>query len=388
MYDNTDIKKWITGLSLLLVIGFWGCEDRIDPGGEGPGQAGDVSDFLAFENSTKITGALPVAPEGALRINVPDTIYLVKDNPYRARISVLHDAAFPITGFNVQVSGADEEAYYDVTASGGESKDTVDVFYIGVETPEEELLYPYTIEIIIQPHGPDGTPFDQFTRRVTIEDPGDVCDIYTPVDAWKWMHTLGYNYQGDLFQVTAPWFSATFSEGAGGYDYGKCCIEDPDFGLIEVYPGDTTMFGMCNWQNPTYKKVFINGAYYLRAYDYLFVFQSGNFIHYSASLTSNFVPQKSRICDLFAYYDREYTAFTKTGTHDYESGDNTIKITTEVAVPKFGPTPPSGSFVNTCHLLIFNVGAEETYQIVYQRYPSVTEEELPDPMDHLAQWFE
>jgi hypothetical protein len=78
------------------------------------------------------------------------------------------------------------------------------------------------------------------------------------------------------------------------------------------------------------------------------MFNSGAFIHYSQSTTVNFNPGES-ICAGTTVYDRQTTAYTKTGTHDYTPGATELNFTTEVAEPPFGPNPPRGDIVFTCH---------------------------------------
>jgi hypothetical protein len=346
----------------------------------------EARDYLQFNDATKHTGDYPIAGDGTLKINIRDTLYVIDDHPYKGRVSVLHEASVEISGFYVWVTGTTEQAYYDVPAVSAEGKDTVDVVYIGFD-PEEEIELPYSVKIKIQPHGPDGIALDEFERMISVEEAEQSsCSITTGHNRWQWLYTEIYNYQGDLSQLTAPWFHATLL-GESGYYYAKCCIEDPDFGTIEAYPGDPTREGICQFGNPLYKRIYIDGTYYLKAYDELFLFQNGEFRHYSASLTSNFIPQKSRICDLFAYYELDYTAYEKIGQHDYSPGDTEIRLTTETAVPPFGPIPPFGHFINTCHLLIFTAGSEETYKIVYQKQPDGVEPEMFDPMEYLDMWF-
>jgi hypothetical protein len=357
-----------------------GAPDSIKPTDSEP------RDYLQFDNATKHTGDYPTAADGTLKINIRDTMYVIDNHPYRARISVLHEASVDISGFYVWVTGTTEQSYYDVPAVAAEGKDTVDVVYIGFD-PKEEVVLPYSVKIIIQPHAADGTALDEFERTISVEEADQsACTITAGRNRWQWLYTEMYNYQGELYQVTAPWFQATLL-GESGYYYAKCCIEDPDFGTIEAYPGEPTREGICQFGNPLYKRVFIDGTYYLKAYDELFLFEEGEFWHYSASLTSNFIPQKSRICDLFAYYELDYTAFEKIGHHDYEPGDSQVKLTTDTAFPPFGPIPPSGDFINSCHLLIFTTGSEETYKIVYQKQPDGTEPATYDPVDYLDVWF-
>jgi hypothetical protein len=362
-----------------------------NPGSAGPIDPNEASDYLVLSDAVKIPGNLPPALGNQLKINFKDTLYVIKDHPYKARISVMHDTTTNVTGFYIAAHGASH--YFDVPAVAEESKDSIDVIYLGLSPEEEKVTFPYTLEITIQPHDQNGTSLGTFQKFITIEDPDDPdkCEIYNTFDAWKWMYTEMYLYSGEFFKLTAPMFSATYhSTGtSGGYQYGLCCINDPDFGLITAYPGDPTREGICNDKNPLYKGVFIDGAYSLNSYDYLFIFSSGNFIHYSGTLTSNFVPQKSRICDLFAYYELLLTEYVKTGIHDYVPGSNKIRFTTQISNPSFGPAPPFGEFVSTCHLLVFTINIEEKFKIVYQRYPDLNKDNnIPDPMDHLHQWFE
>jgi hypothetical protein len=254
------------------------------------------------------------------------------------------------------------------------------VFYLGFDPPDEVEL-PYTVEVIIQPHDADGKPLDHFVRKITVEELSQ-CSIATGFDYWQWMYTQIYLYN-DLFQVTAPFFSATFDSNAGGYYYGKCCIPREGLGIVEVYPGDSTEFGICGFGNPYYKRVLVTSPYSLRGNEQLYLFPHGEYRQYVTSLSMNFNPAKSNICALFAYYDNVLKSYEKIGTHNYSEGVSQLQLTTQSATPSNGPSPPFGNFINSCHVLIFTLNTEGSVKVIFQRQAGTGFE----PESLLDVWF-
>jgi hypothetical protein len=128
----------------------------------------EFHDYLSLTDASKVTGALPSAPEGNLKINFSDTIYLIQGHPYKARLGFKHEANSPVTEFNIWVDGFKDEHYYKASPSP-ESNDSTTIVYIGMDAPET-ISFPYVTELIIQPVGPAG-PLDEFRRIVTVEEP-------------------------------------------------------------------------------------------------------------------------------------------------------------------------------------------------------------------------
>lgn len=362
---------------------------NVDPGGDidpnadeeptGSLEADDLAELFMMTDALRITGDLPTAGDGGLQINVEDTMYVVKDFELGTRVALRHDSLWDVTGVYVGVSG--DSFYYDVPVVEGESQDSVSVIYIVVGDPESEADYPLDIPIELYPHGPDGGPIDGFKRVITVEDPDDpdTCSLLHDDYVWEWMYTTTFNYQGDIFQITAPWFSATYrEEGSGGYYYSACCVS----GVHVPYGEPTGVDGPCDERNPHFRKIWVNTGIYLKGYDYLFLFTGGRFIHYASSFISNSIPERST-CRCAAFYSLDVTESTHTGTHDYVPGADDLYLTTTASDPGFGPSAPFGKIIHTCHMLIFTVGAEEKSYIVYRRTDGSDDDPRPDPMDYL-----
>ncbi len=156
----------------------------------------ELAGFRALPGADKITGSLPQAPDFQLKINVKDTIVVMK-GLYGVRIVVRHNGVQDISGFYVAVENS--SFYYDVPVEDSQAADSTDVFYIDI-TDDESIEYPFTISVIIQPHNPAGEPLDQFEREVEAIDPGSGtgCPITVPYlgntadlsyGAWIWIHT-------------------------------------------------------------------------------------------------------------------------------------------------------------------------------------------------------
>src|SRR5690554_662457 len=378
-------------LSMLLIFVLGSCQEEIMPSDETRDPtSNEIGDYLVFNTFTKINGELPAAPVGDLKINQSDTLYVMKDQSYQARIGVKHEPSQNVAGFNIHIKGLPTAYYYQLPEVMEEGSDSVAVVYMGFDPPADKVEFPYTVEIVIQPHDPSGSPLDEFTRFITVEDPEDPnkCNLMDDDSVWEWLYTEMHAYQGDgVIQINAPWFRAYFDQDTttnpNGYYYMGCCIDDPAFGMIEAYYNDPVRDGLCNEASQYLRKLWINTSIYLRAYEYLFMFKSGKFIHYSGDFIVNYNPQKSSLCHNRAYYDRVYTDWTDTGTHDYTQGEDEINLTTEVSIPAFGPSPPSGKIIYTCHLLIFTSEIENKIIQVYQRFGSSP---IPDPMDYLHRW--
>lgn len=372
----------------LLVPGMWAgfmlffaCEDPVNPENGDTGGPPDTvhtnvpGDYLILTDPVEIKADYPDAPDGNLTINVRDTLFLIEGHSYRGRVSVLHDPLMDINGFYVWVSGMTTAYYYDVPEVPEEGSDSTAVIYIGMDPPDE-LEFPYSVTVIIQPHDADGVPVDEFSVPVTSERPL-ACDIFTEGDAWKWMFTEMYDYQGNLFQVTAPSATAIYHDNTGGYEFSGCCVSD----VYVPYNESTGVDGICDERNPHFKDFHVNTTYTYTVYDFLFIFSSGNFIHYNGSVQTNFNPEKS-VCAGRAVYDAVATDYTKTGTHDYVSGDADITMTTTAAIPPFGPNPPRGAIVNTCHLMAITWGLEERYNFYYERFPESNSGVAPEAPDY------
>jgi hypothetical protein len=370
------MQKKIAGIILILFSGglLWlaACEQDIDPvdtdpknnpaGQDDPGNPAlidpdEALEYLVLDSAIKIEGNLPPAPDQQLKINFKDTIYLVKDFPYGARVVVKHDGLFNIGGFFV--STTDGSFYYDLPVEGEEAQDSSDVIYLNIELPDDfQPDFPYTIPVTIQPHDQDGIPLDEFNKWLTVEDPegSDGCPVtIVRAPAWEWEFTVGINYAGEVFQTDAPGLKQI-----SRYESGGCCNNDGTSTTVANDPYCT--------QNSIYFRSINVEHYYKNAFELLYLFEDGTFKQWNASGQTNYRPSKSDFCNNQAAYDMVYNEYTKYGKHDFSPGADYLNITYDVTDPPvFGKIIGSGEILYTCHSLILTVGREEKWSIVYRK---------------------
>jgi hypothetical protein len=333
-------------------------------------------DYLVLINPKKITQALPTAPSGNLAINCKDSIFTMKGHPYMARVAVLHDKATVITGFYITVSDKINSYYYDAPpAQDWESSDSTTVVYIGMQPPKDDnkIIYPYTAKIHIQPHNGGGIPVDEFIREITVEDPEaqNKKPLWDEDMIWEWMYSAGWNFQQtSIRQINSPGFTAYVEDTAGGYKFGGCCLD----GIYVQAGGYMGAYGICSDTSKIgkqyYKTIWVDGPNNTTGFQYLLMFQSGNFIHYSSSIQYIFHPDKS-ICAEDDYFQPLGTVYTKTGTYQHtqtSSKTGTLNFKTLVSEPPFGPRPPSGDILFTNHLLFVSLGLEQKYDSHFLRH--------------------
>ena len=371
-----NMQKKIAGIILILFSGglLWlaACEQDIDPfdadqqnkpgGPDDPGNPAQIDPdealaYLVLESAQKIAGTLQSAPDQQLKINFKDTIYLVKDFPFGARVVVKHDGLFHIGGFYIGTT--DGTFYYDLPAEETEAQDSSDVIYLNIELPDDiQSDFPYTLPIIIQPYGPDGVPLDEFNKWITVEDPesSDGCPITVyRAPAWEWEFTVGINYAGEVFQIDAPGLKKISS-----YETGGCCNNDGTSTTVANDPNCT--------QNSIYFKSINVEHYFTNVFELLTFFDDGTFKQWNASRQTNYRPSKSDFCNNLAAYDLDYNEFTKFGKHDFTPGADYLNIIYDVTDPPvFGKIIGSGEILYTCHSLILTVGREEKWSIVYRK---------------------
>jgi len=289
-----------------------------------------------------------------------------------ARVAFLHERETDITGFNVAVSGLEDAYYYDVPAEDWQSADSVTVIYIGLQPPEEdeEITYPYTVKFHIQPHNDEGV-LDEFIREITVEDPEDPAKkpLWDEDMVWEWLYTASWNYEHTgVRQVQAPDFNTYIEDDDLDYYYSGCCAD----GIFFQVGDRMGAYGYCDSDNQYYHSIPVNTPPSTIGYMYLFMFQSGNFIHYSSSVTRNFIPDKS-ICAIADLYSADATDYTKTGTYAHTQDSpktGTIEFDIQVSDPPFGPLPALGSseILYTDHLLVIITGLETKSDIFYLRH--------------------
>src|SRR5690554_5084578 len=140
-------------LSMLLIFVLGSCQEEIMPSDETRDPtSNEIGDYLVFNTFTKINGELPAAPVGDLKINQSDTLYVMKDQSYQARIGVKHEPSQNVAGFNIHIKGLPTAYYYQLPEVAEEGSDSVAVVYMGLDPPADKVEFPYTVEIVIQPH--------------------------------------------------------------------------------------------------------------------------------------------------------------------------------------------------------------------------------------------
>lgn len=362
---------WVSTVCLFACLAiFISCETEPSPennnGNNGNGNNNDfesdeLSGFLRLNDAVKITGNLPVAPDLQLKINIKDTIYVMKDLPLGARVVVRHMGLHDISGFYIAVDNS--SFYYDASVIDTEARDSTDVVYINVEVPDDaDVDYPLTIPIKIQPHGVNGEPLDEFDKEITIADPepGTGCSIAVPFTAtstnfangaWKWMHTLGLDQSDLVFHREAPGLKQVSS-----YQTGGCCNDD---GTSTTVADDPYCFEKYSdgTLNQRWRSVDVE-HYFEWKYDIVWFYDNGTFAQDNLSFQTSYRPSKSDFCKNEPAYDFDKSFFHKSGTHDFTPGAEYLTITYDVTNPPvYGKTIRSGKLLYDCNgmALIYEV---------------------------------
>lgn len=387
------MNRYLSLLAIMLLSGLlcYSCTKDgglTDPDTENPETPGNtvdadkLSEYLVLTDAQKITGDLPAAPDNQLKVNFKDSIWVVKDFPYGARVAVLHEGRFDITGFYVGVSNS--SFYYDVPLVEAEAQDSTDVFYINMEIPEsDDVEYPFAIPIKIVPYGPGLEPIDVVGRWIIIEDPEafNSCSVLSatsyPKISWEWEFTVAINYAGEVFQIEAPGLKKV-----SAYQTGGCCNEDGSSSTVADDPYCFEKFSD-GTPNPRWKSIDVE-HYFMWLFDNLWLYEDGTFWHYNSSWQTDYVPSLSDFCALEAGYDDGGEDYFKRGTHDFTPGADYLNITYDVTDPPvFGKTIQSGEIQYTCHSLILTVGREEKWSIVFRK---IIEEKNGDYL--LPNWWD
>lgn len=317
----------------------------------------ELSSFLVFrDNPTKIDGELPAAPDGQLKIDVKDTIFVVKGYPLGNRINFLKDPSQNVTGFYIYVEGASH--HFDVpetieedqyVPTGGSDTASVVVLDFDPTSRDEDVSYPFTTEITIQPHDEGGTPLDEFEKWITVEDPESSCnsillDEYGG-NAWLWDFTIRIN-NDEIVNVWAPGISPDF----GAEEVTGCCRGgNSDYGPL---PGD------CGSATPDEMVIFYApDQFYLRPFEMMLFLTSGDLQYYSGEIYLRADPYKTDFCngDEPFYYYHKNEHISETGQHDFVPGAGTLSIDFDTSVPN--RPPRKSNIIYTCHSLILDFGS-------------------------------
>jgi len=376
MYYLKIPRGWLLSLTILCSL-IYACDSEIDPDIGGPGTPGGgnnqpgnqvdpdkASEYLLLDEATKVSGSLPTASDGNLKLSVGDTIFTVKGHPWGNRIRVLHDSTQSVHGFNIYVSGAShyfnvpEEIVDGQFMAEGEN-DTTSVVLLEIDPPVDEVNYPFTMEIIIQPLDEAGVALDEFSRWITVEDPEDsnvACNSITG-KVWEWNFTLRL-LNGAIENVWAPALGEPINTQGGG-----CCsgtgrslttvspfcevdINEPNMQWIEVYPSD----------------------YYVREYEYLQFGDDGSALADGLEIIKNWDLFNTDFCNNNLGYTWSVSENQLVpGTHDFVPGADRINF----SFPDWegGWRPRGGAIVYTCNTLVITYGVEiDTFVLVYKEW--------------------
>jgi len=356
-----------------------------------------LSEHLVLQDANKITGSLPTASDGGIKIDVRDTIYVVKGYPFGNRIQVLPQSdgqgrimAGDISGMYVQVVGS--EIYYD-TPGGAEETHWIDefgdhhttyTFNLDLDlTDMTDVTYPLSTEVILQPHDEAGTPLDEFERTIVVEDPENIfgvnCnDIRRPVNAegsfWEWEFTIRNSGSGDAEVLSAPGLFYDLGDIAGG-----CCNDICNCTIWPPYPG-------CNDQSATYVEMHID-PYYMPIYEFLWLWDDGRAQILAQDIQNNFDRSNSNVCTGEVAYLFNDETDDGEGTHDFTPGATTLTLD----FPNFsGFARPfrQSEIIYTCNTLIMIQSEGEGGGEIGKVYKLFVPNDLYDPYAFEKLWFD
>lgn len=373
------MKNMRSLLPFLLLVGIICCssclpnEDQPDPGDPViPSQQIEpdrASDLLVLPNANRITGTMPSAPNGQIKMEIQDTIFSVKGYALGNRIQFLKDhASQDISGYYVGVKGA--SLYYDVPEEyidgqyiPEEEADTSSVLIIDLDPGSEDLPYPFTVEITIQPHTPTGDPLDQFDRVITVEDPSDksVCNTIAAQPSnnrihWIWDYTIR-EYNGQILNVLAPDIATTVNSVAAG-----CCA--PQTGKSYTTSSSPSCVPNVNTPHMQWREFQI-ADFSVRPYELWQIYNDGTIYVWSVLLQSIYNRSESDFCGPFIAFDNSEEDIYGEGTHDFVPGGDQISF--DWTRWDGGYRARSGTVIYTCNTLIRCWGVDDKFSAVYKK---------------------
>ncbi|MEM7372847.1 MAG: hypothetical protein AAF587_29770 [Bacteroidota bacterium] len=357
-----------------------------------------ASEYLTFSDATRMNGSPSQAADGQLTISVYDTIFVVKGiQEAAARLQIKHETSVDIQGFFVYLDGA--SFFYDVPAltengtPAPEDADSLSVLVLDFQP--EDVSFPYTIPVIIQPHGPDNLPVDEFVRKLTVEVPStdpastsSACSIMADHPCpgqepktcpnpqankyWKWEFT--YDEGSDYFILPGVF---RYSQ----WDFHGCCTNNGFSVSAAADPRCRPGVGN-GWQ---YKALAANRTGHERTEEVLAIYRNGTFYRRFLSTLRNVDPVNTDFCGESVDYIEDNNQRQLGGTHTYSDGDEEIRMVDDSApagIPPFFHY--GGKVIHTCHSLIIREGVETTSTHVYRRYlgPSVIADVFKNPETH------
>ncbi len=352
----------------------------------------ELSSFLVFTDSvSKTDGELPSAPDGQIKIDVEDTIFVVKNYPIGKRIHFKHNPSQKISGFYIYVGGS--SFYYDVPETVTDDQyipegdeDTTSVILIDIDPPADETDYPFTTEIVIQPHGESGTPLDEFIKWITVEDPGNnsggLCNSITdskstndagkPVKTWVWDFTIR-EYNGEVLNVFAPGLSTVInSQGSG------CCSSS---GISFTVNGSPYCF--VDTPHMTWVTLDVND-YSVRTYELLTFWDDGEIYQHSNEVKKQYDISITNFCSGTVGYTFDNNYYSNIGTHDFTPGASHINL--EFPQWKGSWRTQGGQLIYTCNTLIMSWGGNDKFTAIYRK--KEVDEDLFGFYNQWKPWFD
>jgi hypothetical protein len=375
------IRRYISLPGTVLLGGLlWmvACEKEVQPDSN-PTTPGNpvtidpdkIMEYLAFTDAGKITGNLPAAPDGQLKITVKDTIFLPRGFPVGERLAVIHNGIYDISGFYIAVENS--SFYYDIPVVASEAQDSSDAFYLDLE--ETGSFDWKEFPLIILPYGPGGSPLDKFIRTVKIETPGEDTDGFTvPANYsldlvhWEWIYTVNVNPDDPVSPGEVLHFEGKGVKKFSEYQTGGCCNDNGTSSTVANDPYCFSKFSN-GTPNPRWRSIDV-AHYFMWAYDILYLYDNGTFRQANTSVQTNYRPSKSDFCKKEAAYDFDVGTFIKSGTHDFTPGASRIKFTyTPSNPPIFGKNIYGGNLWYTSHSMLIEIGRNGGTWYAYYKRP-------------------
>lgn len=348
-----------------------------------------VSEFLVVADAQRISGSLGPAPDGQIKLDIEDTIFSVKGYPLGNRINVLKQSFQDITGYYVGLIGA--SYYYDVpeTIIEGQfipsgDEDTSSVIVLDLDPPEEIEGYPFSVEVVIQPHDPSGQVLDEFVRTITVEDPDDrgECNSITlpsgsTVFHWEWDFTIRA-YNGEILNVFAPGLASPInSQGAG------CCTSAG----VSLTTSDSPLCNP-NVSSPDVQWVPLEvDDYSVRTWELWWIYDDGTLKVRSNWIKKQYDRASTNFCTGEVGYTIEEENSEGEGMHDFTPGSSQLGVDFSSWTGPYRPL--GGELVYTCHTMIISWGVDDNYSAVYRIWDSGHNIfDFQNLYGHLFRWYD
>ena len=323
-----------------------------------------LSSRLMLPGATAMAGTLQPAVDAGYKIDVADTIFVMKDFHFGDRIQILPDTTglsaldTVITGVYVQIEGAQE--YYDVPGGLNASAwidetgkpYTTFNFSLDIDLDDLGLGFPFSTEIIIQPHDESGTAMDSFEKTLTVEDPknesGAGCndirrergpgiiseEVY---NTWKWESDI--YIRGEEKEIfNAPQWKRDLDILLGG-----CC--NPDDSLTTWPASDPRCFTEAdNWV-----EIENSDAWYVPTFAQLSLFYDGTIHGGGEEHANRFIPDSTNLCKNYIHYEYKVYSNGGGGTHNFSPGATSLTINSDYS--GFSKPFQNSQIVYTCHKL-------------------------------------